>query len=112
MTTTTSGPTPSAEARKAVEQPLAKASLPRWTPWAVLVVSIVAAYLVLIPAGSPIPGVAVLAGLLNLVLTAVVSTIKEGSRKAKDRVVTALVTTAFVVAMVPLVSVEIGRAHV
>jgi phosphate transport system permease protein len=60
---------------------------------------------VLLPGGASKGGVVVLAALLHLVIIGVVSGVVEGSRKAKDRIVTALVTIAFLVAMVPLVSV-------
>ncbi|WP_369052078.1 phosphate ABC transporter permease PstA [Kineococcus terrestris] len=93
------------ELDEAINQPLSAQRLPRWTPWAVLAVSVVLALAVTWPAGAPLGGVAVVAIVLNLVLTAVVSTAREGSRKAKDRVATTLVTTAFAVALVPLVSV-------
>lgn len=105
MTTTTPGPSPSSEALEQIEQPLAKAGLPRWTPWAVLAGALVLAVVVTLPAGSPLGGVAVLTALFNLAIIGIVSGVKEGSRKAKDRLVTALVTTAFLIAMVPLVSV-------
>ncbi|GAB3243543.1 phosphate ABC transporter permease PstA [Kineococcus gypseus] len=106
MTTTTGrSPQPSRDALAAVEQPLSKAGLPRWTPWAVLVLSIAIAAAVLVPGGTSPAAVAVLAALLNLVLIGLVSRVREGGRKATDRVVTALVTTAFLIAMVPLVSV-------
>lgn len=105
MTTTTSGPSPSSEALEQIEQPLSKAGLPRWTPWAALAAALVVAVVVTLPAGSPLAGVAVLTALFNLAIIGIVSGIKEGSRKAKDRLVTALVTTAFLIAMVPLVSV-------
>ena len=106
MTTTTGkSPQPSRDALRAIDQPLSKAALPRWAPWAVLAASIVVALAVLLPGGTSAGAVAVLAALVHLVLTAVVSGVKEGSRKAKDRLVTALVTIAFLIAMVPLVSV-------
>ncbi|WP_432573523.1 phosphate ABC transporter permease PstA [Kineococcus sp. SYSU DK005] len=106
MTTTTGkSPQPSRDALQAIDQPLSKAALPRWAPWAVLAGSIAIALAVLLPGGTSAGAVAVLAALVHLVLTAVVSGVKEGSRKAKDRLVTALVTIAFLIAMVPLVSV-------
>ena len=61
MTTTTSGPSPSSEALEQIEQPLSKAGLPRWTPWAALAAALVVAVVVTLPAGSPLAGVAVMA---------------------------------------------------
>ncbi|NAZ83061.1 phosphate ABC transporter permease PstA [Kineococcus sp. R8] len=106
MTTTTGRtPQPSQDALAAIEQPLSKAALPRWAPWGVLAAAVVVALAVLLPGGTSVAAVAVLAGLLHLLLIGVVSRVKEGGRKAADRLVTALVTMAFLIAMVPLVSV-------
>jgi phosphate transport system permease protein len=49
----------------------------------------------------------VVAGLLYLVLITVISSLVEGRRKGVDRLVTGVVTIAFLIAMVPLVSVAI-----
>lgn len=51
-----------------------------------------------------IVGDIVLGGILYLVLISVISRVVEGSRKATDRLVTGLVTGAFVVALLPLIS--------
>ncbi|WP_432486859.1 phosphate ABC transporter permease PstA [Kineococcus sp. SYSU DK018] len=102
--TTTTGKSPR-ETLGSIDQPLTKAGLPNWAPWALLAGSIGIAVAVLLPGGTSIAAVAVLAALVHLVLTGTVSHAKEGPRKAKDRVVTALVTIAFLLAMVPLVSV-------
>ncbi|MCI2238626.1 phosphate ABC transporter permease PstA [Paenibacillus sp. TRM 82003] len=102
--TTTTGKSPR-EVLAAVDQPLSKAALPGWTPWALLAASVLVAVAVLLPGGTSIAAVAVLTAIVHLVLTGAVSRAKEGPRKAKDRVVTALVTIAFLLAMVPLVSV-------
>ncbi|MET0726128.1 MAG: phosphate ABC transporter permease PstA [Leifsonia sp.] len=50
-------------------------------------------------------GVAIVTVVLFAVTIWVVSRLVEGSRKAQDRLVTTLVTTAFLIALVPLVSV-------
>lgn len=49
-------------------------------------------------------GAVVVAALLNVILSFVLSRIVEGRRKAKDRLMTGLVTTAFLVALLPLIS--------
>jgi phosphate transport system permease protein len=81
--------------------------LPTWTPWAVL-----AASLVVVGGGTLALGhgwgLAVLfSAVVFAVVTYAVSRAVEGARKATDRLVTVLVTTAFLIAMAPLVSVVI-----
>ncbi|WP_432562325.1 phosphate ABC transporter permease PstA [Kineococcus sp. SYSU DK003] len=103
MTTTTPGSAD--ELAAAIDQPLSQAKLPRWAPWGSLVLAVVVSLAVLLPGGTSVAAVVVLAALLHLVVIGVASGVREGSRKAKDRLVTALVTIAFGIAMVPLVSV-------
>ncbi|WP_432546917.1 phosphate ABC transporter permease PstA [Kineococcus sp. SYSU DK004] len=93
------------ELDEVINQPLSAQKLPRWTPWAVLAASVVVGFAVTWPFGRPLAGVVVVAALANLLLTYAVSTAREGARKAKDRLATAMVTTAFLIALVPLVSV-------
>ncbi|UNX54528.1 phosphate ABC transporter permease PstA [Georgenia sp. TF02-10] len=95
------GPTdrrPAAPARRA-------GTLPGWTPWAVLAGSLAVAFLALLVLSAPtVGGVAAVGGLLFVLASWVLSRVVEGERMAKDRLATALVTSAFVLAMVPLVS--------
>lgn len=90
---------------------LTNGRLPNWAPWALLggVAALMALIFgVLAMAGDgefSIAGWAVTSALLYLVLITLVSSLVEGSRRAVDRLVTAIVTVAFLVAMVPLVSV-------
>ena len=85
--------------------------LASWVPWALLGASLVAMLAVfLVMAGAAggdlnYGGWLVSAALVYLVVIYVTSSIIEGGRKATDRLVTGVVTAAFVVAMVPLVSV-------
>ncbi|MEZ0491382.1 phosphate ABC transporter permease PstA [Kineococcus sp. TBRC 1896] len=102
MTTTTPG---SREIPAAADLPLNQAQLPRWFPWGSLAAAVVVAGAVLLPTTGSIAATVVVAALLHLLITGVTSGVREGSRKAKDRLVTALVTIAFGIAMVPLVSV-------
>lgn len=51
-----------------------------------------------------IVGAVVLAAVLNVILTYVLSRISEGRRKATDRLMTGLVTTAFLIVLLPLIS--------
>ena len=77
-------------------------SLPRWAPMAILAVAAVLGALV--TGFRPISSV-VVAGLIYLVAIYLVSRFVESPRKATDRLVTGLVMSAFVIALVPLVSV-------
>ncbi|RKT33449.1 phosphate ABC transporter membrane protein 2 (PhoT family) [Microbacterium sp. AG1240] len=92
---------------------LTNGRLPGWSPWLLLVGSLAvtfAAFGIMAGAsgtGLNIAGAAVLGALLYLVLIFTISAIVEGRRKAVDRLVTGIVTAAFAVAMVPLVSVAI-----
>jgi phosphate transport system permease protein len=54
--------------------------------------------------GFNIVGAVVVAALLNIIVSFVLSRIIEGRRKAKDRLMTGLVTTAFLIALLPLFS--------
>ncbi|MBR7504249.1 phosphate ABC transporter, permease protein PstA, partial [Mycobacterium tuberculosis] len=47
---------------------------------------------------------AILAGIINLVAVLVISGAYEGRRKAVDRIATTIVTSTFVLACVPLIS--------
>ncbi|WP_431799051.1 phosphate ABC transporter permease PstA [Microbacterium kunmingense] len=101
--------TPSAP-QLTVDQRITTGRLPKWAPWSILGASILLSLiffgiLALAPEGSfNIAGFAVVAALAYLVLITVVSGFVEGRRKAVDRLVTGVVTTAFAIAMVPLVS--------
>ncbi|WP_460772243.1 phosphate ABC transporter permease PstA [Microbacterium sp. GXF7504] len=85
--------------------------LPKWAPWALLAASVVVflpVYAVLAAVsgdGFNAAGWLVTAALVYLALVFTVSAIVEGRRKAVDRLVTGVVTSAFLIAMVPLVSV-------
>jgi phosphate transport system permease protein len=81
------------------------ASLPKWSPWAIALGSIVVACAVGAVAGltSHIQW-GVIAAILFLLGTYGIAARVEGRRQAKDRVATALVWVAFLLAVVPLVS--------
>ena len=85
--------------------------LPKWTPWVILsgALAIVGVVFAVIGTASGeglnVPGWLILSAVIYLVLITVVSSIVEGNRKAVDRLVTGVVTIAFLIAMVPLVSV-------
>ncbi|MEZ3161625.1 phosphate ABC transporter permease PstA [Microbacterium sp. BWT-B31] len=85
--------------------------LARWVPWALVAASVVVVLgvftVVAMSSGEAfnVAGWLVVSAIVYLVLVAVVSGIVEGRRKAVDRLVTAVVTIAFLIAMVPLISV-------
>ncbi|MBM6589446.1 phosphate ABC transporter permease PstA [Brevibacterium sp. RIT 803] len=85
---------------------LTSKQLPKATPWVVAVASIIVAIIISFIAfgGFNIPVVAVLAGLINVVAVFAISASYEGRRKATDRVATTVVTSSFILACVPLIS--------
>lgn len=93
------------------ERRLTSGHLPRWAPWGFLAASAAGSALVfglLTVAGDSgfnLAGWAIITALLYLVLITATSAIVESRRKAVDRLVTGVVTIAFAIAMVPLVSV-------
>ncbi|MFF0085533.1 phosphate ABC transporter permease PstA [Streptomyces canus] len=81
------------------------ASLPKWSPYAIAAGSVALGLGISAAAGldSSIQWV-LIAGLLFVLGTYVIAARVEGRRQAKDRVATALVWVAFLLAVVPLVS--------
>ena len=102
---------------QAAVNPLTAGRLPAAAPWGILAGSLLAstAVFALLQVGSGeedfnIVG-AVFFGVVGYVLLVyIVSRLIEGSRRAKDRFVTALVGLAFVVAMLPLISLVFKAA--
>jgi phosphate transport system permease protein len=82
--------------------------LPRWAPYAVFVAAVILAYLLIDAAGLLGGGVAmtvVAAAIAFLLLLGIVARVVEGARAARNRVVTALIYAAFLLAALPLISV-------
>jgi phosphate transport system permease protein len=81
------------------------ASLPKWSPYAIAAGSVALGLGISAAAGldSSIQWV-LIAGLLFVLGTYVIAARVEGRRQAKDRVATALVWVAFLLAVIPLVS--------
>lgn len=108
MTITATPPT--TEARPSRSQ-LTTGRLPSWAVWSMVAGSLAAmlAVFAIVAMGSGsglnIAGWLVSAGVVYLILIFTVSSIVESRRKAVDRLVTGVVASAFIVAMVPLVSV-------
>ncbi|MEE6273564.1 phosphate ABC transporter permease PstA [Georgenia wangjunii] len=79
--------------------------LPRWVPWATIAASlVVAAAIQLLGDGPTLAGVVFIGALVYAVAITAVAWQVEGPRWAKDRLATTLVCLAFILAMVPLVS--------
>ncbi|KAF2413115.1 phosphate ABC transporter, permease protein PstA [Microbacterium sp. B35-04] len=113
MTVTTAPPTAPQQVPVRETPRLTSGRLPVWAPWAILIGSLAVSAVVfaILAMGSgedfSIAGWAVVAALVYLALIATISSLVEGRRKGVDRLVTGVVTLAFLVAMVPLVSLAI-----
>ena len=111
--TTTMKPEPATAPAVPIENSLTAGRLPTAAPWVILgtaiAVSAAVFGVVALAAGSGFNwGGALLVGaLLYIPSIWLFSTLVEGRRRAMDRLVTALVTGAFVLAMIPLVSLTI-----
>lgn len=107
----TTAPAPTRPSATRTHVSLTSGHLARWAPWALLVGSLAvfgAVFGVLSAASGSefsIAGWIVVSVIAFLVLIYVVSRIVEGSRRAFDRLITGIVSSAFAIAMVPLVSV-------
>jgi phosphate transport system permease protein len=110
MTITTAPPT-APLAPSPAPMRLTNGRLPRWAPWAILggsaAVSLGFFAVMAVAAGSAfsLAGFGIVTVLAYLVLITVISSVVEGRRKGIDRLVTGVVSSAFLLAMVPLVSV-------
>ncbi|MFI8232353.1 phosphate ABC transporter permease PstA [Streptomyces sp. NPDC085900] len=80
------------------------ASLPKWSPWAIAAGSVAVAVAVGVGAGLTKVQWGLISGLLFLVATYGIAAKVEGRRQAKDRIATGLVWVAFLLALVPLIS--------
>ena len=90
---------------------LTSGKLPKWAPWALLAGCFVISFAVFAVASIGvdiadfnIAGAVFVGIVLYMVLITVISSIAESRRKAVDRLMTALVATAFVIALLPLIS--------
>ncbi|WP_154795897.1 phosphate ABC transporter permease PstA [Occultella kanbiaonis] len=79
--------------------------LPKWAPIPVLAVSLLLAVgIQFLGEGPTIAGVFFIGAILFAIVMTVTSRVVEGERWAKDRLATTLVTFAFIIALIPLVS--------
>ncbi len=91
---------------EAVPPVLAKrGELPRWAPWAILVAALVVVGGLLAVTGFSIGLWLSASAVVYAIATYAISRGVEGRRKATDRLVTIVVTVAFLLALIPLVSV-------
>ncbi|ALJ19620.1 phosphate ABC transporter permease PstA [Microbacterium sp. No. 7] len=108
---TTTVPAPAAPTR--TKAGLTSGKLPNWAPWALLAASFAVSAAVLgVVAGASgdefsLGGWLALGAVVYLVLIYAISRIVEGGRRAVDRFITGVVTLAFGIAMIPLISVSI-----
>ncbi|WP_156760865.1 phosphate ABC transporter permease PstA [Microbacterium karelineae] len=86
--------------------------LPRWAPWALLGGSLLVSVAIFatLNVGAPIAdfnivGALFVGMLIYITFIVVISSIAESRRHAIDRLMTALIATAFVIALLPLISV-------
>jgi phosphate transport system permease protein len=79
--------------------------LPRWAPWAILGAALLVVGGLLVATGFSIGLWLVLSAIVYAVATYAISRGVEGRRKATDRLVTIVVTVAFLLALIPLISV-------
>ncbi|MDR7302845.1 phosphate ABC transporter permease PstA [Haloactinomyces albus] len=109
MSTPTTSPSSTRPDSEAVSSSaaIARGALPRWAPWATLAAGMLVAGLL-----SSITGFAVVLFAIETVLFYTIaiyawSRLVEGARKAADRRFTAIVASAFLLALMPLISVLI-----
>ncbi len=108
---TATAPGPSTAVAPASAAGLTSGHLPKWAPWALLGASVLISAIVFGVASIGkdlvdfnITGTLFVGILIYMALISVVSAIAESRRKAVDRFMTALVSTAFLVALLPLIS--------
>lgn len=101
----TPAPLPEGPRPGALDAGRRRSRLASWVPWAVAGGSVVVSFLVVLVLGTPtVASVVALAAVLYAVSISTVSRVVEGPRWAADRVATTLVTFAFGIALIPLVS--------
>ncbi|MET2010271.1 phosphate ABC transporter permease PstA [Microbacterium chocolatum] len=108
--TTIAPPNPASSTPVEDSRRITSGKLPTWAPWALLGLAAGASALIffvvsLASGDFNVPGWLVVSALLYLATVFTVSAVVEGRRKGIDRLVTGVVTIAFLIAMLPLVSV-------
>src|SRR5262245_56444284 len=85
-----------------IEQRLHAPQLPRWVPWALLVVAVGLVALLHYVVGWGWALSVVASWAIYIIALGVVSRTLENRRKSVDRIATVFVTTAFALALIPL----------
>jgi phosphate transport system permease protein len=98
---------PRESAPPSARTPFTTGTLPAWAPWATLAAAVALGAALTFGVGMHIGVATVLAMVVNSVALYAWSRAVEGGRRATDRVVTAVVTSAFLIALLPLVSVVV-----
>lgn len=108
MTTLTDTP---ANTATSSSSSLTAGKLPKWAPWALLGAALVVSAAIFAAASVGgdladfnIAGTLIIGLVLYMIIITVISSIVESRRKAVDRLMTALVATAFLIALLPLIS--------
>lgn len=100
-----SGSAPDGPSSAALTGPRRRTRLKPWAPWAVAGGALVVSFLIVLVLGTPtVASVGALAAVLYAVAVTIVSRVVEGPRWATDRLATTLVSFAFALALIPLVS--------
>lgn len=84
---------------------LTRGRLPRYTPYVIAVSAVIVAAALMSLIGFHVFGWAVLSAVLFAAANVTAAAVVEGRRKATDKMMTSLVVGAFLVALLPLVSV-------
>lgn len=113
-TVTQNAPAPKPDKASRASNPLTAGHLPGWSIWVILagalLLGAVITWLMMLVSGADsynVVGAIVLGVVLYLIAVWVISRMVEGARPAANRFVTSLVTSAFVLALVPLLSLLI-----
>jgi phosphate transport system permease protein len=110
VTTTATTPAP---ATSGITNTLTASRLPKWAPWGILagclaVAGGIFAIVQLSTGGNyPVVGALVFGTVLFNIMLFTLSYLVEGGRQARNRLVTSLVVTAFLIALIPLVSLVV-----
>lgn len=84
---------------------LTRGRLPSYAIWVVVAASLILGALISSLVGFSVVGWAIITAIVFVLAATIVTAVAEGERKAKDRLVTFLVYGAFLIALIPLVSV-------
>ncbi|WP_347038696.1 phosphate ABC transporter permease PstA [Glutamicibacter halophytocola] len=84
---------------------LAKGKLPKWAIWAIAAGSIIIGAAISTLTGFSVAAFAIYSAIIFLVAASVITSVVEGKRRGKNAMWTYLIYAAFILALIPLVSV-------